>query len=355
MTRTRALLAAFSFSFILHPVTASAPAQDWHHVEVTLRSTLDVLQLSHDQHLAREAVRLSKRDLTFRTGRAGHWKPMAISKRLDPADDVSGQMHTLITEIGTNIEEFLELIASQVNAGTFPSGVVPSWMATPTVATGPNVLPITNLNTPSASTTSHTTMTTTSRPLAADQPLTTSMLHPPSQTYTFNAQATDLNVVYYSQTDQTPFVSLTQICNDPAIDMVIMAFVTSLEAGGGYPSMNMASNCWAPNGAQAAVGATGLLDCVGDGLSAKVAQCQAKGKKVLMSLGGSAGDLTLISDDQAVQAANMLWDLFLGGTNATVTPLRPFGNVVLDGIDFGMFSVSTFREMLQNESTNLYA
>jgi len=54
-------------------------------------------------------------------------------------------------------------------------------------------------------------------------------------------------------------------------------------------------------------------------------------------LGGSTGNLYIANQDQAVEAANTLWSLFLGGSNATLTPLRPYGGVVLDGIDLGEF------------------
>ena len=85
--------------------------------------------------------------------------------------------------------------------------------------------------------------------------------HPPGQQQArpthSTPQSTNLNVVYYSQTDLTPVISLTQVCADPNIDIVILAFVTNLVSAGGYPAMNMASNCWAPNAAQQAAGATG--------------------------------------------------------------------------------------------------
>ncbi|ETI27168.1 hypothetical protein G647_09850 [Cladophialophora carrionii CBS 160.54] len=322
------LLTLFSFSVFISSVFASAPSQDWQHVAATLRSTLDVLQLSHKQYLAQVTNRHSRRDSTFRTGPAGYWQPLAANQRLDASDDFSRQLHDLIDEIGSAVQQLIELLASQFDniGGLLISTSASSPpVASPTTAQ-PSILPITNLNTPP-------TATTTSRNIVPDRPLYTSTSAPPSATYTFNPRATDLNVVYYSQTDLTPVISLTEVCDDPAIDMVILAFVTHLVSDGGYPAMNMASNCWAPNAAQQAAGATGLLDCVGDGFASKIARCQQQGKKVMLSLGGSVGDLSVSSDAQAEQVANTLWDLFLGGTNPTSAPLRPYGNVVLDGID----------------------
>ena len=145
-----------------------------------------------------------------------------------------------------------------------------------------------------------------------------------------------MNVVYYSQTDLTSVVSLSQVCADPDVDIIILAFVTNLVSAGGYPALNMASNCWAASAAQQAAGATGLLDCVGDGFASEITQCQALGKKVMLSLGGSTGDLTMNSAAQATQVANRLWNLFLGGVDPSLTALRPYGSVVLDGIDIGV-------------------
>ena len=62
----------------------------------------------------------------------------------------------------------------------------------------------------------------------------------------------------------------------------------------------------------------------------------------MLSLGGSVGDLTMESEAQAVQAANTLWNLFLGGTDTNSTPLRPYGSVILDGIDIGKPAETTF-------------
>ncbi|EXJ61612.1 hypothetical protein A1O7_02040 [Cladophialophora yegresii CBS 114405] len=323
------LLTLFSFTVFISSVFASAPSQDWEQVAATLRSTVEVLQLAHKQYLAQTTNPHFRRDSTFRTGPAGYWQPLAANKRLDASDDFSGQLHDLINEIGSAVQQLIELLASQFDniGGLLTSTTASSIPAASTTTPQPSVLPITNLNTPPAA-------TTASRSLVPDRPLhTSSTSSRPSATYTFNPRATDLNVVYYSQTDLTPVISLTQVCDDPAIDIVILAFVTHLVSNGGYPAMNMASNCWAPNAAQQAAGATGLLDCVGDGFASKIAQCQQRGKKVMLSLGGSVGDLSMGSAAQAEQVANTIWDLFLGGTNPTTAPLRPYGTVVLDGID----------------------
>jgi hypothetical protein len=66
-----------------------------------------------------------------------------------------------------------------------------------------------------------------------------------------------------------------------------------------------------------------LLDC--SFLASDIKTCQAKGKKVTISLGGATGGGMA---DAAF--ADLIWDLFLGGNCST----RPFGDAVLDGSDF---------------------
>ncbi|OAL30902.1 hypothetical protein AYO20_08595 [Fonsecaea nubica] len=334
---------AFSYRFLLFcvalcisSVLASTSIGDWEGIAASLRSTLDAIELSHAQHVPPSRAARSRRDVIFRAGRAGYWRPLARSQRLDPSQDFSEQLNELVGEIGNAIEQLIELLASQFTLATLSPSLATSTQSQP----HPTILPITNVDPhspPPSSTmlTSYATSSPSTSTPSISIPSSSSSTTATSIS-TFNPQASDLNVVYYSQTDLTPIISLTQVCNDPAVDIVIMAFVTHLVSGdgGGYPAMNMASNCWAPNAAQQAVGATKLLDCVGDGLASKIATCQRQGKKVLLSLGGSVGDLTLPSDDKAIEVANTLWGLFLGGTaNATLTPLRPYGDVVLDGID----------------------
>lgn len=104
--------------------------------------------------------------------------------------------------------------------------------------------------------------------------------------------------------------------------------------------MNQGSHCWAPNQHQRDAGATGLKDCVedGNGYAKDIRQCQLRGKKVLISAGGVYSNLTIPDENSAERLANRLWNLFLGGVDREIAPTRPYGDVVLDGFDFGMFS-----------------
>jgi len=70
---------------------------------------------------------------------------------------------------------------------------------------------------------------------------------------------------------------------------------------------------------------TALLDC--SFLASDIRTCQAKGKIVTLSIGGELSGISLVSDLQAKQFADTIWNLFLGGSGST----RPFGSAVLDG------------------------
>jgi chitinase len=329
------------FVYIYIAAAAFASSDDWEAMATSLRGTLQVLQISQEQCLGELPEQHARRSTRSSGSQARYWRP-TTGKRFGSSDNSSGQVHVLINQIGTSIEQLLELIAAQLDQQHSPNPTTSASLASTPSPAQQSILPITNVK-------PMETVSSSSPPsLVPDSSLTRSVSAPTS-TYTFNPQARDLNVAYYSQTDLTKNVTLTQLCADPNVDIVILAFVTSLVAEGGYPSINMASNCWAPNTAQMAAGATGLLDCVGDGSSAKIKLCQnTYGKKVMLSLGGSVGNLALQSDDQAKQVANTLWNLFLGGKDPMITPLRPYGDVVLDGIDIDseLPSASTYLPAL---------
>jgi chitinase len=62
-------------------------------------------------------------------------------------------------------------------------------------------------------------------------------------------------------------------------------------------------------------------------LASDIQKCQAKGKMVTLSIGGSYGVVGFVSKSQAKEFANAIWNLFLGGSSST----RPFGSAILDG------------------------
>jgi hypothetical protein len=66
--------------------------------------------------------------------------------------------------------------------------------------------------------------------------------------------------------------------------------------------------------------------------------CQEQGVKVLMSLGGASGPYRHQKWEPDTLAWS-LWNKFLGGTSPNIA--RPFGDVIMDGIDFDPEGKST--------------
>lgn len=96
----------------------------------------------------------------------------------------------------------------------------------------------------------------------------------------------------------------------------ISCFVDSL------PGLNFAFHC----GGGVSPRHPFLLRC--PAIEEGIRTCQQNRKRVLLSLGGSTGSTVLGSRDIAVQFANTLWQLFLGGNDANMRTLRPFGTYV---------------------------
>ncbi|KIJ60823.1 carbohydrate-binding module family 5 protein, partial [Hydnomerulius pinastri MD-312] len=104
-----------------------------------------------------------------------------------------------------------------------------------------------------------------------------------------------------------------------------IAFLDEFYATGGLPSINLANTC---NDVDNTVfTGTDLPDC--SFLASDIETCQAAGKIVTISLGGATGGVGFANDTEAAAYAEVIWDLFLGGSSTT----RPFGSAVLDGID----------------------
>lgn len=140
-----------------------------------------------------------------------------------------------------------------------------------------------------------------------------------------------------------------------------MAFVYQFFGPNGYPSVSFGPGCTNFNSTYATE-APGLSNCtaIGD----EIAQCQAMGKKVLVSAGGSRSNSSFTSNRQAEQFARTMWDLFGAGTGLDPN-LRPFGpNVILDGFDidnedddprhYYSFARALRRQFLEDDSKTYY-
>ena len=90
--------------------------------------------------------------------------------------------------------------------------------------------------------------------------------------------------------------------------------------------------------AQKAAGATDLWEA--KDVAADIRKCQDAGKKIFLALGGASGksDASFASDAEARAFADTVWNLFLGGQSEG---MRPFGDIVLDGIDINNESFNT--------------
>ncbi|KAL2468765.1 Acidic endochitinase [Forsythia ovata] len=121
-------------------------------------------------------------------------------------------------------------------------------------------------------------------------------------------------VIYWGQNGNEG--TLSETCATGNYNFVVIAFLSSF-GNGQKPMINLAGHCDPYSNA-----------CVG--LSSDIKSCQAKGIKVILSLGGGAGGYTLSSTQDARDLATYLWNNFLGGKSSS----RPLGNAVLDGIDF---------------------
>ncbi|KAI3451087.1 hypothetical protein Pfo_007752 [Paulownia fortunei] len=110
--------------------------------------------------------------------------------------------------------------------------------------------------------------------------------------------------------------TLSETCATGNYDFVNLAFLATF-GNGQTPMINLAGHCDPTTN-----GCTSL--------SSDIKSCQAKGIKVMLSLGGASGSYYLASAQDARQVATYLWNNFLGGKSSS----RPLGDAVLDGIDF---------------------
>ncbi|PON97274.1 Endo-beta-N-acetylglucosaminidase [Trema orientale] len=120
--------------------------------------------------------------------------------------------------------------------------------------------------------------------------------------------------IYWGQTEIEG--TLEETCSSGNYDIVNIAFLPVF-GNGRDPMMSLGGHC------------DTQLDAW-DSLSSEIISCQEEGIKVTLSIGGGAGNYSLASSEDAREFADFLWNNFLGGDSLS----RPFGEAVLDGIDF---------------------
>ncbi|KAL4894542.1 glycoside hydrolase superfamily [Aspergillus ambiguus] len=198
-------------------------------------------------------------------------------------------------------------------------------------------------------------------------------------------------VVYWGQNSFDGQGELAQqrlghYCDDDNIDVIVLAFVMTVNGQGGVPSYDFSTTskqCKTFDG-------TGLKDCPEVGEDIK--KCQKKGKSIILSIGGATySEGGFESDSDAKAGAELIWKTFgpsSGGnstshssfTNATFHQPRrvtngtkhrglangdvhrPFGDASVDGFDFD-FEAATkhmlpfakrLRELMDAEKSGKY-
>ncbi|XP_042481537.1 acidic endochitinase-like [Macadamia integrifolia] len=117
--------------------------------------------------------------------------------------------------------------------------------------------------------------------------------------------------------------TLTNTCATGKYAFVNVAFLY-IFGYGQTPQINLDGHCNSSSG-----GCTAVSD--------GIRNCQNRGIKVFLSIGGGSGSYTISSSADAKNVADYLWNNFLGGSSSS----RPLGDAVLDGIDFNIETGST--------------
>ncbi|KAI6122260.1 glycoside hydrolase family 18 protein [Pisolithus croceorrhizus] len=145
---------------------------------------------------------------------------------------------------------------------------------------------------------------------------------------------------------------ISYYCNDDTIDILPIASLSKFFSTGGLPSINLGNSC-----SNDSFSGTSMPNCTL--LGPDIEACQAAGKIVTISLGGADGSVGFANDSQAEAFAQTVWDLFLEGSS----PDRPFGSVVLDGVDLDIESgnqtgyatfVTSLRALMDKGSKQYY-
>lgn len=163
----------------------------------------------------------------------------------------------------------------------------------------------------------------------------------------------------------TEKTDLSEVCENDNFDIVILAFITSLNP----PKLNMGKDTGSPSDAQMKQEGFELFDGTvapegGKSIADQISGCQEKGRKVMISYGGDErfSNATFGSADEAKEAADQVWNLYLGGTDSA--DIRPFGSkIILDGLDLdnesgnGSFYkefVTEMRSKMDSDSSRKY-
>ncbi|KAI1797065.1 glycoside hydrolase [Ganoderma leucocontextum] len=148
----------------------------------------------------------------------------------------------------------------------------------------------------------------------------------------FNMTKNNNLAVYWGQDGDDKQQPLSHYCQDDTIDTIPLAFLYQFSAKGGMPAIDFANTC--SSSGNSVFSGTALAKC--DNMADDIKTCQKAGKIVTLSLGGADSEVGFSSDWEAETFADTIWNLFLGGDS----PVRPFGDAILDGVDLDIESGS---------------
>lgn len=164
------------------------------------------------------------------------------------------------------------------------------------------------------------------------------------------------NVVYWGQSFAGAVENndLATYCNsNSGIDIIILAFLYQYGNGQTIPSGSIGQSCSIAKSGEP-------QQC--DSLAAAIQQCQSNGIKVILSLGGAAGDHSLSSRQEAETIGQNLWEAY-GNTGRSGIP-RPFGSTFVNGWDFNLernsgnqyyqYLISKLRSNFASDPSNTY-
>lgn len=141
----------------------------------------------------------------------------------------------------------------------------------------------------------------------------------------FDPSANDNLVVYFGHSTGNSNAPLADLCNDPSIDIIAIGFVRSFNGPNQPPSVDFGRHCRFSNFVP-----SWCMDFATD-----VWKCKDLGKKIFLSVGGSRSNTSFVSEQAAIDAADVLWNVFGEGTSGNLTAYRPFGELCVNGFDIG--------------------
>ncbi|KAF3936852.1 Endochitinase [Dactylella cylindrospora] len=174
----------------------------------------------------------------------------------------------------------------------------------------------------------------------------------------YDARFQNNTAVYWGQNGVASVASgkqydLLTTCNNTNIDIVIISFVTKFKGKSSYPIINLSDQCGGYlKNAEDPTKDTDILSCPHIGTA--ITQCQALGKKILLSLGGATYTDPGWKDLAAARSsANEIWGMF-GPPGSKPFKYRPFANATVDGFDLDFEhlankpNVNGFAQQLKN-------